>query len=130
MKGDRAENELASPCLCTALREASRAVIGLYDEELRNCGLRMTQYSLLDRRGFVGEVRQCDLGRMLSLDETTLTRSLCRLMDAGWVGVNPGEDGREKAVRLTKSGTAKLRQSRPAWERAQRRICSRRDVAR
>ena len=56
-----------------------------YDEELRNRGLRMTQYSLLDRRGFVGEVRQCDLGGMLSLDETTLTRSLCRLMDAGWV---------------------------------------------
>jgi DNA-binding MarR family transcriptional regulator len=89
----------------------------------------MTQYSLLDRRGFVGEVRQCDLGGMLSLDETTLTRSLRRLMDAGWLGVNRGEDGREKVVRLTKSGPAKLPPPRQAWGRAQRRICSRCDGA-
>jgi hypothetical protein len=37
----------AAPCLCNALRQATRAVSRLYDEELRGVGLRTTQYSLL-----------------------------------------------------------------------------------
>jgi len=38
-----------TPCLCNALRQATRAVSRLYDEELRGVGLRTTQYSLLQR---------------------------------------------------------------------------------
>ena len=40
-------NLATAPCLCNALRQASRAVSRLYDEELRGIGLRTTQYSLL-----------------------------------------------------------------------------------
>jgi DNA-binding MarR family transcriptional regulator len=67
---------LGSPCLCNALRQASRAVSRLYDEELRGVGLRTTQYSLLRYLKHVGAVRQRDLGALISLDETTLTRDL------------------------------------------------------
>jgi DNA-binding MarR family transcriptional regulator len=97
----------------------------LYDDELRRAGLRTTQYSLLRRLSYAGEVRQRDLGGLTSLDETTLTRNLRPLIDAGWVAISPGEDRREKLVRLTRDGTAKLREARPAWERAQQRLRSR-----
>jgi len=113
---------IASPCLCNALRQASRAVSRLYDEELRGVGLRTTQYSLLRHLRNAGEVRQRDLGGLTSLDETTLTRNLRPLIDAGWVAVGTGEDRREKLVRLTEAGAAKLREARPAWERAQERL--------
>src|SRR5713101_7267583 len=116
---------LASPCLCNALRQASRAVSRLYDEELRGVGLRTTRYSLLSRLNRVGEVRQRDLGGMTSLDETTLTRNLRPLIDAGWVSAGTGEDRREKLVRLTEAGAAKLRKALPAWKRAQERLRSR-----
>src|SRR5262249_52815145 len=96
----------STPCLCNALRQATRAVSRLYDEELRGAGLRTTQYSLLLRLRSAGEVRQRDLGGLTSLDETTLTRSLRPLIDAGWVAVRPGEDRREKLVRLTDAGPA------------------------
>ena len=119
-------NELAAtPCLCNALRQATRAVSRLYDEELRGVGLRTTQYSLLQRLRRAGEVRQRDLGGLTSLDETTLTRNLRPLIGAGWVAIRPGEDRREKLVRLTDAGAAKLREARPAWERAQERLRSR-----
>ena len=114
-----------TPCLCNALRQATRAVSRLYDEELRGVGLRTTQYSLLRRLSAAGEVRQRDLGGRTSLDETTLTRNLRLLIDAGWVAIRPGEDRREKLVRLTDAGAAKLREARPAWERAQERLRSR-----
>jgi DNA-binding MarR family transcriptional regulator len=111
-----------TPCLCNALREATRAVSRLYDEELRGVGLRTTQYSLLRRLSSAGEVRQRDLGGLTSLDETTLTRNLRPLIGAGWVAIRPGEDRREKLVRLTDAGAAKLQEARPAWERAQERL--------
>jgi hypothetical protein len=71
----------ATPCLCNALRQATRAVSRLYDEELRGVGLRTTQYSLLRRLSSAGEVRQRDLGGLTSLDETTLTRNLRPLIN-------------------------------------------------
>jgi DNA-binding MarR family transcriptional regulator len=116
---------ITTPCLCNALRQATRAVSRLYDEELRGVGLRTTQYSLLRRLSAAGEVRQRDLGGLTSLDETTLTRNLRPLIDAGWVSIRPGEDRREKLVRLTDAGAAKLHEARLAWERAQERMRSR-----
>jgi DNA-binding MarR family transcriptional regulator len=97
----------------------------LYDQEMRRVGLRTTQYSLLARLSYAGDVRQRDLEGLTSLDETTLTRNLRPLIEAGWVATSPGEDRREKLVRLTEDGVAKLKAARPAWERAQERLRSR-----
>ena len=110
------------PCLCGALRQASRAVSRLYDEELRGVGLRTTQYSLLLILRRSGEVRQRDLAGLTMHDETSLTRSLRPLVGARWVAVRAGEDRREKWLRITAAGVAKLKEARPAWERAHTRI--------
>jgi DNA-binding MarR family transcriptional regulator len=69
-----------------------------------------------------GEVRQRDLAGLSLHDETSLTRSLRPLLDARWVAVRTGEDRREKWFRITALGEAKLKEGRPAWERAQARI--------
>jgi DNA-binding MarR family transcriptional regulator len=113
---------LATPCLCAALRQASRAVTRLYDDELRDSGLRTTQHAVLGLLGRVGEVRKGDLGEMAALDETTLTRSLRPLEAKGWVTLRAGADRREKLVAITASGKKKLEQARPAWMRAQKRM--------
>ena len=114
-----------NPCLCDSLRQASRAVTRVYDQEMRSVRLRTTQYALLAWLGHAGKVRQRDLVALTHLDETTLTRNLRPLIDAGWVAICPGDDRREKLVRLTAAGAAKLRQARPAWDRAQKRMRSR-----
>jgi DNA-binding MarR family transcriptional regulator len=111
-----------TPCLCGALRQASRAVSRLYDEELRGVGLRTTQLSLLQLLRRSGEVRQRDLAARTLHDETSLTRSLRPLVEAGWVAVRTGEDRREKWLTITTGGLAKIEEARPAWERAQARI--------
>jgi DNA-binding MarR family transcriptional regulator len=109
-------------CLCLALRQASRAVSRLYDEDLRGIGLRTTQLSLLQLLRRSGEVRQRDLAGRTLHDETSLTRSLRPLVDAGWVAVRAGDDRREKWFRITPDGVTKLEEARPAWERAQARV--------
>jgi DNA-binding MarR family transcriptional regulator len=110
------------PCLCFALRQASRAVSRLYDEELRHVDLRTTQYSLLQALRRSGELRQRDLAERTLHDETSLTRSLRPLVDAGWVAVRAGDDRRERWFRITAAGVAKLEEARPAWQRAQARM--------
>ena len=111
-----------TPCLCAALRQASRAVTRIYDAGLRATGLRVTQFALLSLLSRSGEVRQGDLGEMASLDETTLTRSLRPLKKSGWVTIRAGADRREKLVAITEAGKEKVEQARPAWSRAQERL--------
>jgi DNA-binding MarR family transcriptional regulator len=113
---------IATPCLCAALRQASRAVTRNYDDELRATGLRTTQHAVLRLLGRVGEVRKGDLGEMASLDETTLTRSLRPLEKSGWLTIRAGKDRREKMVAITDAGKHKLEQARAAWTRAQQRM--------
>jgi DNA-binding MarR family transcriptional regulator len=113
-----------TPCLCLALRRASRAVSRLYDEELRLVGLRTTQYSVLRLLRDAGEVRQRDLGELTVHEETTLTRTLRPLVGAGWVSVRAGQDRREKWLKITQKGRAKLEEARPHWVQAQEKMKS------
>ena len=77
-----------------------------------------------------GEDRAADVADDMPLlwvirETLGLTRNLRPLIDAGWVAIRPGDDRREKLIRLTDAGAAKLREARPAWERAQERLRSR-----
>lgn len=112
----------ATPCLCAALRQASRAVTRIYDAELRATGLRVTQHFLLRLLARSGELRQGDLGELASLDETTLTRTLRPLERSGWVTIRAGADRREKLVAITDAGNRKIEEARPAWINAQKRL--------
>jgi DNA-binding MarR family transcriptional regulator len=113
---------LQLPCACTSMRRATRAVTRLYDRELRETGLRSTQFTLLQALHLAGELTQGELGSLLSLDSTTLTRSLRTLIDDGWVKSARGEDRRERHLRLTASGERKYQDALPAWRRAQNQL--------
>jgi DNA-binding MarR family transcriptional regulator len=109
-------------CACASLRRAARAVTQVYDEELRPTGLRVTQYTLLEALGKVGDVGQGRLGELLALDSTTLSRTLRLVESAGWIDSVPGRDRRERHWRLTRAGREKLDEAQPFWERAQARL--------
>ena len=116
------ESVVPLPCLGTSLRRATRAATRLYDRELRETGLRSTQFTLLQALDLAGEITQGRLGSVLSLDSTTLTRSLQALIDEGWVRDARGDDRRERHLQLTPAGRRKLQDATPAWRRAQNRL--------
>ena len=113
---------MALPCACASLRRASRAVTQVYDQELRGSGLRVTQFTLLQALELSGNLTQGRLGELLSLDSTTLTRTLRPLLGRGWMRSLPGEDRRERHFQLTPAGRRQLQYARPGWERAQQRL--------
>ena len=110
------------PCMCATLRRASRALTQLYDEALRPLGLRATQFTVLQALSLTGEVSQRDLGQLLAMDSTTLTRTLEILGGHDWIAKRHGEDRREWRMRLSKSGQAQLTRALPYWQKVQGRL--------
>jgi DNA-binding MarR family transcriptional regulator len=110
------------PCTCATLRRAARAVTQCYDDALRPVGLRSSQFTLLQALDLTKEIRQGDLGRMLAIDSTSLTRTLAIMVRSGWIARRRGEDRREWRFRLTPAGHAQLKSAYPYWERAQTQV--------
>jgi DNA-binding MarR family transcriptional regulator len=107
-------------CVCFAVRRAARAITQHYDRELRQAGLRVTQFSMLAVLSH-GEPRPVNrVAARLGMDRTTLTRNLRPLVDRGFVTIAGGADARVRLVKITPAGSAALAAALPHWRRAQR----------
>jgi DNA-binding MarR family transcriptional regulator len=108
--------------MCASLRRTSRALTLLYEEALRPTGLRVTQFTVLQTLSLAGEVTQGELGQILAMDSTTLTRTLNIMGRHGWIAKRRGEDRREWRMRLSKAGQIQFKQVLPHWEKAQTKL--------
>ncbi len=113
---------LVLPCACANLRRAARVVTQFYDQGLRPAGLRVTQFTLLQALARTGGVSQGELGALLGIDSTTLTRTLLLLRRQGWIEAQRGEDRRRLRLQLTATGRHEYRRALPYWRAAQRRL--------
>ena len=110
------------PCLCANFRRTVRALTQLYEEALRPLGLRGTQFTILQAMSLAGEVSQGQLGDILALDSTTLTRTLAIMDRRGWIARRRGRDGREWRLSLSKAGRKEFERVSPTWDRVQERL--------
>jgi DNA-binding MarR family transcriptional regulator len=108
--------------MCSSVRRASRALTQLYEQALGPLGLRATQFTILQVLSLTGEVSQGQLGEMLAMDSTSLTRTLEIMRREGWIADRRGEDRRQRWLRLAKAGEAKLNRTLPVWEKVQARL--------
>ncbi|HEY0884997.1 MAG TPA: MarR family transcriptional regulator [Ramlibacter sp.] len=117
-------DEAVKPQGCTnlKLRQLMRRVAQHYDAELGKTGLKTTQYSLLSYVVKLGPIRPGDLARAMKMDASTLTRNLRPLVDAGWLELGPGADGRSRLVTATEAGREKRREAQRRWRVAQEGI--------
>ena len=112
------------PCMCASFRRAARALTQLYDQALRPLGLRTTQFTILQALSLTGEVSQGELGEILALDSTTLTRTLAIMRRQCWIAKRRGRDGREHLLSLSEAGRAQFDRVSPAWQSVQDRLQS------
>ena len=110
------------PCLCATFRRTARALSQVHDEAVRPLGLKTTQFTILQSLSLAGEVSQGQLGEILALDSTTLTRTLAIMGRRGWIARRRGEDGREWRLSLSKAGRKEFERVSPEWERVQERL--------
>ena len=106
-------------CTNMRLRQMMRRVAHHYDLEMAKVGLKTTQYSLLTYVLKLGPLRPGELAKGMKLNASTLTRNMRPLIDAGWLALEPGSDGRSRTVTITPQGRAKREEARYRWKAAQ-----------
>jgi DNA-binding MarR family transcriptional regulator len=116
---ERAACEVREQCLCTKLRQASRALTQHYDDAIADSGIRSTQFTLLIALAQAPLVPLSKLADVLVMDRTTLTRNLTPLVREGLVEEHPAEDRRVRAFALSARGKKVLEQAMPGWRKAQ-----------
>ena len=103
-----------TPCYCAALRAATRKTTAIYDEALAPAGIGLAQFSLLRKIERGGRLSLSELGRLASLDRSTVGRNIKVLRRMGLIEIGPGDDHREATVTLAEGGRAVLAQRRAA----------------
>ncbi len=111
--------QIAMSCIAGRLRLLNRVVTNLYDDALRPLGLKLSQGSVLAVTAMLGAARPAQVCDILELDTSTLSRTVDRMVQNGWLEVVPDEDGRSHPFRLTAEGRRLMERALPAWESAQ-----------
>jgi DNA-binding MarR family transcriptional regulator len=124
LPGRAASTAIASPCACTRVRRAARALTQLYDAALAPAGLTVAQYALMRTVIRLAEPTISVLALATGLDRSTLGRNLRLLAAAGFVDLAAGNDRRTRLVRVTVAGEAVLAGALPHWQWVQAEIAT------
>lgn len=114
-----AARSMGAQCLGLRVRLLSRAITRIFDDAMRPHGLTGAQFTLLAAVAGQGPVAATDLGALLSMERSTLSRNLRRPLEDDWVVAETDDDGRGQRLRIGRTGAALLLAARPAWEGAQ-----------
>lgn len=110
---------IATSCIAGRLRLLNRVVTNLYDEALRPIGVKLSQGNVLAVTAKLGVARPAEVCEILELDTSTLSRTVDRMVENGWLEILSDEDGRSHPFRLTEQGKRLMEKAIPAWEKAQ-----------
>lgn len=105
-------------CLCFELRRTMRLVTQVYDAQFQETGVRSTQFPLLAAL-LNGPASLKELAATLTLEHSTLVRSIRPLVDAGLVKLTKGKDRRLRIASLTDAGAQKVEEIAPLWRETQ-----------
>lgn len=106
-------------CLCGNVRMAARALTTVYDRFLEPAGLTASQLAVLWCVLGREPLAMREVGEVLVMDKTTVSRNVASLAASGLVAIRPGEDARVKMVMSTAKGRRIFAAALPRWKAAQ-----------
>jgi DNA-binding MarR family transcriptional regulator len=110
----------ALPCYCATLRQAARAATALYEAVLGDCGVPLTQFTALQVMSrSATSLTTTELAELIGIDQTTATRTLAHIRDAGLARTTSAGDRRERRWVLSAEGERTVRKLMAKWEKAQ-----------
>ncbi len=116
---NRFARRMGAECLGMRSRLIGRAISGMYDDVLRPLGVTSAQLSALAVIALRGPISLGELGQVLQIEKSTMSRNVHRLKKNGWVDVAAGETGRSRSLEISDEGRQLLTDSEPSWIDAQ-----------
>ncbi len=117
----QAAQVIASDCIGARVRILSRAISRIYDDVIRPHGIKFSQLNILTVVTVHGPIQQMDVGRMLSLEKSTLSRNVTLMETNGWLQ-SQSEQGKNRILAVTPKGRELLLNAAPDWATAQDRV--------
>lgn len=112
--------QAAATCTGLNIRLAARRISAFLDQRLHDTGLTTAQFGLMTHIAAAGDDTLGALAERAGLDQSTLSRNLRGLEQAGLVEIAIVErDLRRRSVWLTELGARRLEAAMPAWRQAQ-----------
>ena len=110
--------ENTDPWTCTAskLSLSIRMVKKIYTNHLKKHNVTMSQLGILMVVGRMKQVSQAELGKMMVLERSTVTRDLKRLIENGYL-LKTGANNRP-IIEMTDKGAGYTTQIIPDWQKA------------
>lgn len=112
---------ISEHCLCYKMRSASRTITRIYDEQLKQTGIKANQFTMLVAINIMQPVSISKLAEQLTMERTTLTRNLTPLEKDNLIVLNAGK-GRTRYVSLTQTGSQLVEETKPLWQQAQEKV--------
>lgn len=107
-------------CLYCQTRLVERILAKIYDSFIGKTGIKSTQYSMLKRIANMHNPYISEIGTVLRMDQTTVTRNVAKLQKGGLIETfSLPRNSRKMHVRLTDLGYEKLAEAGILWEEAQ-----------
>ncbi len=105
-------------CASLNFRRTARAVTRMYDAAMQESGVRSTQFAILVAIAKIQPVAMGTLSEVLTIDRTTLTRSLRLLQKERLITISKRSKMRQRFLELTPAGEKALQRSLPLWREA------------
>lgn len=109
-------------CIFTAVRKANRVLFRHYQDALSETGISIVQLSILRALERHGALTLSRLADDLSMERTSLYRTIEPLIESGAVQVERTPTGNSKIAKLTAEGHKAIRRVMPFWAKAQERV--------
>ena len=121
---------MSTPCVCTTIRKANRALSRFYENAMAESELSVVQFAILRSLQRNGEMPLSRIADEQVMERTSLYRTITPLFEMGAVQLANAEHGKAKIARLTRSGDRLIERSLPYWETAQQSVVSKIGAAR
>lgn len=105
-----------SVCLGARFRRLSRIVTKKYNDGLKEFGLQISQVNILFGVSMHPGIHQSYIGEYLSLQRSTLSREVARLVKDGLITTHVEQGSRSPHLFLTKKGQEVVKRVKVVWK--------------
>jgi len=112
--------KVAAECIAYRVRLLNRVITNIYDRALQPLGIKINQANILTMLSLSDNASSTDIAMVLSMEKSTVSRTVDRMRKNGWISVAGHGDGPSQVVSVTPLGRKLMTAAHAQWEKAQK----------
>ncbi|OGR01994.1 MAG: hypothetical protein A2520_04770 [Deltaproteobacteria bacterium RIFOXYD12_FULL_53_23] len=110
---------IAEACIAVRVRLLNRIITNIYDTAMRPYGISLNQASILTLITMSDSVGHGDIGRILFMEKSTVSRNIERMKKKDWITTDSSENTGAAVIAITPRGEEILEKAYASWAEAQ-----------